>query len=137
MNNTQKKKCPSTTNAKGKRKTSTLRSVAQNPEKIKAVIQYPGQPASKVVRVNNTKGAICQLIGCKCFTTVKLPSGYIAVYDKDGYRLEKRLSVRIGTKSLPGAVLIVSGSDKHFKGLLTADIQNIREYLLRNFIYIG
>ena len=136
MNNIQKKNRPSTTNAKGKRIMSTHRSVAQSSEKIKAVIQYPGQPASKIIKVDNTKRAICQLIDCKYFTTVKLPGGYIAIYDKDGYRLQKRLSVRIGTKSLPGAVLIVSGSDKHFKSLLTEDIQNIREYLLRNFIYV-
>lgn len=137
MNKLQKKNRPqSISSESGKEKTFTLKSVTHNSEKIKAVIQYPGQPASKVIEVNNSKRAICQLIDCRYFTTVKLPGGYIAIYDKDGHRLEKRLSVRVGTKSLPGAVLIVSGSDKHFKSLLTEDIQNIREYLLRNFIYV-
>lgn len=119
-----------------KRKTFTLKSVTHNPEKIKAVIQYPGQPASKVIEVNNSKRAICQLIDCKFFAAAKLPGGYIAIYDRDGHRLEKRLSVRVGTKSLPGTVLIVSGNNKHFKGLSNADIQNVREYLLKNFVYI-
>ena len=119
-----------------KEKTFTLKSVTHNSEKIKAVIQYPGQPASKVIEVNNSKRAICQLIDCKVFATAKLPGGYIAIYDRDGHRLEKRLSVRVGTKSLPGTVLIVSGNNKHFKGLSNADIQNVREYLLKNFVYV-
>ncbi len=119
-----------------KRKTYTVKSVTHETDKIKAVIQYPGQPASKVIEVNNSKRAICQLIDCKFFATAKLPGGYIAIYDRDGHRLEKRLSVRVGTKSLPGTVLIVSGSNKHFKGLLNVDIQNVREYLLKNFVFV-
>lgn len=35
MNNTQKKKCPSTTNAKGDRKIFTIKSVTHNAEKVK------------------------------------------------------------------------------------------------------
>lgn len=137
MNKLQKKnRLQSISSESGKEKTFTLRSITHNSEKIKAVIQYPGQPASKVIEVNNSKRVICQLIDCKFFVTVKLPGGYIAIYDRDGHRLEKRLSVRVGTKSLPGTVLIVSGNNKHFKGLSNADIQNVREYLLKNFVFV-
>lgn len=137
MNKLQKKNRPqSVSSESGKEKTFTLGSVTHNSEKIKAVIQYPGQPASKVIEVNNSKKAICQLIDCKVFATAKLPGGYIAIYDRDGHRLEKRLSIRVGTKSLPGTVLIMSGNNKHFKSLSNADIQNVREYLLKNFVYV-
>lgn len=118
------------------KKTFTAKRITQKSEKIKAVIQYPGQPISKVVEVQNSRQAICKLIGCKYFTTAKLKDGYIAIYDRDGYRFQKRSSVRIGTKAIPGAALIVAGSDKHFRSLTNSDIQKVREYLLRNFIYV-
>lgn len=137
MNNLQKKNRPQSCNSEsGKEKKYYTKSITHSSEKIKAVIQYPGQPASKVIEVNNSKRAICQLIDCKVFATAKLSGGYIAIYDRDGHRLEKRLSVRVGTKSLPGTVLIVSGNNKHFKGLSNADIQNVREYLLKNFVFV-
>ena len=137
MNKLQKKNRPQSCNSEsGKEKKYYTKRITHSSEKIKAVIQYPGQPASKVIEVNNSKRAICQLIDCKVFATAKLPGGYIAIYDRDGHRLEKRLSVRVGTKSLPGTVLIVSGNNKHFKGLSNADIQNVREYLLKNFVFV-
>lgn len=137
MNKLQKKNRPQSCNSEsGKEKKYYTKSITHSSEKIKAVIQYPGQPASKVIEVNNSKSAICQLIDCKVFAIAKLPGGYIAIYDRDGHRLEKRLSVRVGTKSLPGTVLIVSGDNKHFKGLSNVDIQNVREYLLKNFVFV-
>ena len=137
MNKLQKKNRPQSCNSEsGKENKYYTKSITHSSEKIKAVIQYPGQPASKVIEVNNSKSAICQLIDCKVFAIAKLPGGYIAIYDRDGHRLEKRLSVRVGTKSLPGTVLIVSGNNKHFKGLSNADIQNVREYLLKNFVFV-
>lgn len=137
MNKLQKKNRPQSCNSEsGKEKKYYTKSITHSSEKIKVVIQYPGQPASKVIEVNNSKRAICQLIDCKVFATTKLPGGYIAIYDRDGHRLEKRLSVRVGTKSLSGTVLIVSGNNKHFKGLSNADIQNVREYLLKNFVFV-
>ncbi len=136
MNNKKEKSACGAGTPTAESKRFTSKRITRKPEKIKSVIQYPGQPASIVVEVENSRKAICQLIGCRYFATAKLPGGYIAIYDKDGHKIEKRLSVRIGTKSIPGIVLIVSGSDKHFRSLATSDIQIIREYLLRNFIYV-
>lgn len=132
----KKSTCGAGTPSAETRKTFTAKRITQKPEKIKAVIQYPGQPASKVIEVSNNTKAICQLIECRCFATAKLPCGYIVIYDRDGHKLQKRLSVRIGTKSIPGIALVVAGSDKHFKSLSTADIQAVRGYLLNNFIYV-
>ena len=64
-----------------KRKTFTVKSIARKAEKIKIVIQQPGE-ISQIIEIPNTLKAFQQAVG-GCIEVINLGNGLIGVIDEE------------------------------------------------------
>ena len=73
-----------------KRKTFTVKSIARKAEKIKIVIQQPGE-ISQIIEIPNTLKAFQQAVG-GCIEVINLGNGLIGVIDEEGRIKDKKLT---------------------------------------------
>lgn len=133
MNNTQKKTAPRAAAPETERENITTTSIADTQEKIKVVVQNPGE-ISRIVTVPNTLEALQELVG-GYIEVHHIGNGLLLVMDEDG-RLkglpENVRCVQYGT--IVGPVFITADKDEDFRSLTTEEIQAARAWLLDHSI---
>ena len=134
MNNCQKNTAPRAAAPETENiEKSTTNSIADTQEKIKVVVQNPGE-ISRIVTIPNTEEAMQELVG-----------GYIEVHHISGSLLlvmdeEGRLKglpenvrcVQYGT--IVGPVFITADKGEDFRSLTPEEIQTARAWLMKHIV---
>lgn len=112
---------------------STTNSITDGGEKIKVVVQNPGE-LSRIVAVPNTLEALEELVQ-GCIQTVTLANGLILVMDVEGRLKGKPENVHTRLYGdIVGTVFITAADSKYFISLTTEQIQTARAWLLDHSI---
>ena len=115
-----------------KRKTFTVKSIARKAEKIKIVIQQPGE-ISQIIEIPNTLKAFQQAVG-GYIEVINLGNGLIGVIDEDGRIKDKKANIDYYGNDIRGTVVITAADGESLRSLTTSEIQSARTYLMKNSI---
>ena len=134
MNKIKKKNRPQSGNSgdDAKRKTFTVKSIARKAEKIKIVIQRPGE-ISQIIEIPNTLKAFQEVVG-GCIEVINLGKGLIGVIDEDGRIKDKKANIDYYGNDIRGTVVITAADGESLRSLTTSEIQSARTYLMKNSI---
>lgn len=109
----------------------TTTSIPENAEKIKVVIQDPGE-LSRIVTVTNTLEALEELVQGD-IQTVTLANGLILVMDVEGRLKGKPKNVHTRLYGdIVGTVFITAADGEYFISLTTEQCQSARAWLLKH-----
>ena len=134
MNTEKKKTAPrAATPETESRKNPTTTSIDDSGEKIKVVVQNPGE-LSRIVAVPNTLEALQELVG-GYIEPHHICGSLVLVMDEDG-RLkglpENVRCVQYGT--IVGPVFITADKDEDFRSLTPEEIQTARAWLMKHTV---
>ena len=115
-----------------KRKTFTVKSIARKAEKIKIVIQQPGE-ISQIIEIPNTLKAFQEVVG-GYIEVINLGNGLIGVIDEEGRIKDKKANIDYYGSDIRGTVVITAADGESFRSLTTSEIQSARTYLMKNSI---
>ena len=134
MNSLQKKTAPrAATPETESNKNIITNSITDDGEKIKVVVQNPGE-ISRIVTIPNTLEALQELVGGN-IEVHHIGNGLLLVMDEDG-RLkglpENVRCVQYGT--IVGPVFITADQDEDFRSLTPEEIQTARAWLIKHIV---
>ena len=107
-------------------------SVTDKPEKIKCVLQKPGE-ISVVANIPNTLEAMQKIVGGD-IETLTLSNGYVLVMNQNGKLIGLPRTLRFYTGSLDGTVIMTRAEGDRFVSLTNEQIQEARAWILQQTI---
>lgn len=133
MKSVQKKTAPEAATPETENNNYTTNIISEDSEKIKIVIQCPGE-ISRVVTVPNTLEAVQEVIG-GYIETVTLPNGLVLVMDEEGRLKGLRENVRcVQFGTIVGRIFITAAEGESFRSLTVDEIQSARAWLLKHSV---
>ena len=134
MNNSKKKTAPRAATPETESNNNiTDNSIADIREKIKVVVQHPGE-ISRIVSVPDTLEALQKLVG-GYIEVVSIGRGLLLVLNEEGKLRGMKENVRcVQYGTIFGPVFITADKDEDFRSLTTEEIQSARAWLLRHSI---
>ena len=110
-----------------------INNISENTEKIKCVIQKPGQ-ISEVSCIDNTLEEFQSIVG-GYIETLTLQGGLILVMNEEGKLKGLEPNIRFYDGYIVGTVLItVADNNGNFRSLTVQEIQTARAWLIKNTI---
>lgn len=110
----------------------TDNSIADIREKIKVVVQHPGE-ISRIVSVSDTLEALQKLVG-GYIEVVSIGRGLLLVLNEEGRLRSMKENVRCVYGTIFGPVFITADKDEDFRSLTTEEIQTARAWLLKHSV---
>ena len=111
----------------------TDNSIADIREKIKVVVQHPGD-ISRIMTVKNDLKSMQELIG-GYLETLTLPNGLVLVMDEEGRLKGLRENVRcVQFGTIVGRIFITAAEGESFRSLTVEEIQSARAWLLKHSV---
>ena len=134
MNNSKKKTAPEAATSETESNNNiTDNSIADIREKIKVVVQHPGE-ISRIVSVPDTLEALQKLVG-GYIEVVSIGRGLLLVMNEEGRLRGMKENVRcVQYGTIFGSVFITADKDEDFRSLTTEEIQSARAWLLRHTV---
>ena len=133
MNNGQKKIAPEAATPETKSNNNiTTSSIAEKEEKIKVVLQCPGE-ISRVVTVMNTLETMQELVGGHI--EVHALGVLLIVMNEEGRLKDLPANVRcVQYGTIVGSVFITVADGEDFRSLTTEEIQSARAWLMKHSV---
>ena len=107
-------------------------SVTDKTEKIKCVLQKPGE-ISVVANIPNTLEAMQKIVGGD-IETLTLSNGYILIMNQSGRLIGLPRVIKFYTGSLVGTIIVTKAEGERFVSLTNEQIQEVRGWLLQHTI---
>ena len=107
-------------------------SIPETTEKIKCVLQKPGE-ISVVANVTNTLEAMQKIVGGD-IETLTLSNGYVLVMNALGKLIGLPRMLKFYTGSIDGTVIMTRAEGDRFVSLTNEQIQEVRGWLLQHTI---
>ena len=107
-------------------------SVTDKTEKIKCVLQKPGE-ISVVANITNTLEAMQKIVGGD-IETLTLSNGYVLVMNALGKLIGLPRMLKFYTGSIDGTVIMTRAEGDRFVSLTNEQIQEVRGWLLQHTI---
>lgn len=107
-------------------------SIPETTEKIKCVLQKPGE-ISVVANITNTLEAMQKIVGGD-IETLTLSNGYVLVMNALGKLIGLPRMLKFYTGSIDGTVIMTRAEGDRFVSLTNEQIQEVRGWLLQHTI---
>ena len=134
MNNDKKKTAPRAATPETESNNNiTDNSIADIREKIKVVVQHPGE-ISRIVSVPDTLEALQKLVG-GYIEVVSIGRGLLLVLNEEGRLRGMKENVRcVQYGTIVGTVFVTAADGDEFRSLTTEEIQSARAWLLKHSV---